>query len=246
MSTTDKDNPYASHWHVITHAEDEDTFITYDTVAALDYAATEVDEHAENEHGNAWDSFKVKSWEESATAFVTSERYGILARNMRVVVRNAALSPADRAPLYHHEGQYGPLWTRSFEHVMDTFRSASPSGLNMWECHLHECRPGAWQVRTWGDFSPYKILAAFPAIEYTDAYNRYASEAQQWADQSDEDYWTDEGDGGTDRATVDDILADQQNDQRNAIEGAVMTIHSNHGETIHFALMFDPTHELEN
>ena len=99
MSTTDSNDPYATHWHVITHADDEDPFITYDTVAALDYAATEVAEYSENEHGNALDAFEGKRWEESATAFVASERYDTLARNMRIVVRNAALSPADRARL---------------------------------------------------------------------------------------------------------------------------------------------------
>lgn len=176
-----------NHYHVSSHSEDDDPFVTGDLFAALDYARWELDnladmEHdsvsatadrvAENENTVSMTPSKVPAYEMEMAllSFVKVQRYnGLMANAANMVKQHGYAKRADRAPLYR------PSWTdqgteeadaRLFEaakHTASAINSGSP-------IYITEC--GATML-TWPDTDPLHGGEPYCADEYPDGYAGY-------------------------------------------------------------------------
>jgi hypothetical protein len=249
-----------THHHVITHANDDDPYVTRSLVSALDYVATELDGAAENAHNDISAYGDNGLYQNAYTAWQRSETYNGLALNAANLVKQAG-DAAGRAPLYRSEPVCGPRWQVAVEHFRNELSATGPAGFYFYPCELDECSPGAWVVR-----QDTTDVAAYARDDFDSAWSRYVELAREWADGSDEDYessipaddnpgcrqgshdqtctWFEEfgNTHGTDRATVDSMLNDfvltsrargvREQDYR-------MSINANDGSSVVFTITWD-------
>jgi hypothetical protein len=241
------------HFHAQVHPEaDLESFRTrYDQMC---YAFQELDRIAEYTTDLIDNAGECGDFEQAYRNYVLARTYGNLADNARNIVRNGAQAPADRAPLYRAQKQFGSLWTFAATRAAEKIAEEGPRGFlfDVAPCTQGdrcEYRPGAWVVTTSGDFiAPHSDSPAFAAHEWREAWECYAETARDWADESDEAYNSaqteldQDGDwqSGSDRAIVDSILADVHWPIQT---GHSMIIHANDGSTVTFELSFD--HDAE-
>jgi hypothetical protein len=127
-----------THYHVITHPDDEDGYTTDDLFAAVDYAGDELDRLADFEHDGISASGEQGDYESAYNAFVRMERYNGLMLNAANMVKQHNAKRGDRAPIYR------PSWKdqgteeadtvlfQSAKHVVQMINEGSP--LSIWEC----------------------------------------------------------------------------------------------------------------
>jgi hypothetical protein len=238
------------HFHAQAHPEAElESFRTrYDQMC---YAFQELDRIAEHTTELIDDAGECGDFEQAYRNYVLARTYGNLADNARNIVRNGAQAPADRAPLYRTQEQFGSLWTFAATHAAEKIAEEGPRGFvfDVDPCTQGdrcEYRPGAWIVTTSGeDGTPNSDRPAFAAHEWREAWECYVETARDWADSSDEEYDNAPDadmlrDLGSDRATVDSMLSDVYWPIQT---GHSMIIYANDGSTVTFELAFD--HDAE-
>lgn len=131
----------ATHWHVKRHDEDDDVFAG-DLAESLDYAAGEMDDMAEHEHGGVSACGDEGDFEEAYRCFQRSETYSNLTENLRSIHRQHTAPLAERAPIYQGDDEKTrAALAKHLVHVLGMANSNGPAGFAIYECGDVECAP---------------------------------------------------------------------------------------------------------
>lgn len=227
------------HWHVVRHAEDDDRLSTYDTVAALDYAADELSRMIDSEYESMHAMGESGDYESAWHAFLRMETYENSRADMRNMVIQSDPDPANRAPNYRDEPSQGPLWTIAAERVIGDANLNVGSGFQFYRCVCGDCRPGAWVIEIDGE----RTVTIYGAAEWEMAERQFKSYALYWAEQSDEDYEAvNDQELGSDLATVESIWADGDGPRRGQ-DTYTFRLNANDGDSVSLSLRFEPEQE---
>jgi hypothetical protein len=229
------EQPFRTHWHVQTHTDDEDPYVTADHVAALDYAADEMTREADQAYEMISIHGQAREFEDAYNAFMRSETFTNVAMNLQNMVNNANSIQEKRAPLYRDEPRCGPLWKASAASVQNDANVNGPEGFAIYPCSMDFCAPGTWELRT---PSYSTVPLSFERDEFTSAWAALADSMRTWADESDAEY----GDDGSDRATADSMLAEFGHGTPDP-QDVSFRINANDGSDVTFSLTWVPETE---
>jgi len=233
------------HFHVQTHTDDEDPYVTRDRVSTLYYAATQLDWLVDHEHESISALGEAREFESAYNAFTNVESWSALVANLRNMLVQADPDPAKRAPLYRYEPQCGPLWTSAADHVTDAVNATGPNGFALYSCELTECGPGAWVISTDGQ----PEADTFTREDFVEAWCLYGDVMTTWANDSDDAYEEGfdpaDGDFGSDGATVTGYLTDAKR-EIGYLRDHTFTLNANDGTAVTFTMQWDTDVDATN